>query len=559
MKIGFLLGWPEISGGSYVVYEHASRLRDLGHDVAIITEEQVNPERYFWHPAADTLVWQTLLAAENTHFDVIIATWWESPFFLHRLEANQYVYFVQSIESRFWDEADLKNHNTRDNDFGKRLCESTYSFNIPMITEAGWIKDYLLNNYNQQVFLVRNGIRKDIYTPDGPTISPRIENRFRVLVEGPIDVAYKNVPNAIKLCKRAEVDEVWLLTSSEITTFPGVDRVFSNIPIHDTPEIYRSCDVLLKLSYIEGMFGPPLEMFHCGGTAIVYDVTGHDEYIIHNKNSYVVKKKDDKQIVAYLRKLKEEPLELERLQMAALDTAESWIDWDDSVRLFEKVLLQIHSNPPQSRIYIKKYAKQLQRRNNDRVNNRDMRLFQEREIDLKDSSTDNFVQLYYWAEKDGLSIENFSWANYQCGQQVEIKMDIPITGFPFWIRVDPSVRLGVISIDSITVTNLREETMLMSFKSPEQFDELYAGGTMRRIKGCAKGVFFSHGNDPQLILPALETGRVGDRLELTIRLTEQGIREFIDTFGGESCTTEDAGTMPLSGRFLTKFFKKTNN
>jgi hypothetical protein len=42
----------------------------------------------------------------------------------------------------------------------------------------------------------------------------------------------------------------------------------------DTPLVYRSCDILGKLSYVEGMFGPPLEMFHCGWTAIVYNVTG---------------------------------------------------------------------------------------------------------------------------------------------------------------------------------------------------------------------------------------------------------------------------------------------
>jgi hypothetical protein len=51
--------------------------------------------------------------------------------------------------------------------------------------------------------------------------------------------------------------------------------------------VYRSCDDILKLSLVESMFGPPLEMFHCGGTAIVYNVTGHDEYIVHGRNALV--------------------------------------------------------------------------------------------------------------------------------------------------------------------------------------------------------------------------------------------------------------------------------
>jgi glycosyltransferase involved in cell wall biosynthesis len=107
-------------------------------------------------------------------------------------------------------------------------------------------------------------------------------------VEGPLGVSYKNVEKTIELCRQAEVDEIWLLTSSEVTDYPGVNRCFSRVPITETAAIYRSCDLLVKLSYVEGMFGPPLEMFHCGGTALVYDVTGHDEYIRHQQNSIVV-------------------------------------------------------------------------------------------------------------------------------------------------------------------------------------------------------------------------------------------------------------------------------
>ena len=67
-------------------------------------------------------------------------------------------------------------------------------------------------------------------------------------------------------------------------------EICRKITCHADSGIYRSCDVIVKLSYVEGMFGPPLEMFHCGGTSIVYDVTGHDEYIVHGKNGLVAKK-----------------------------------------------------------------------------------------------------------------------------------------------------------------------------------------------------------------------------------------------------------------------------
>ncbi len=57
LHIGFLLGSPDISGGTYVIYEHGSRLVDMGHDVKMLTREPVSPDRHQWHPRAEKLGW----------------------------------------------------------------------------------------------------------------------------------------------------------------------------------------------------------------------------------------------------------------------------------------------------------------------------------------------------------------------------------------------------------------------------------------------------------------------------------------------------------------------
>jgi hypothetical protein len=101
-----------------------------------------------------------------------------------------------------------------------------------------------------------------------------------------------------------------------------------------TPEIYRSCDILVKLSTVEGMFGPPLEIFHCGGTAIVFDVTGHDEYIVDGQNACVVRRGDMDGVVTTLRRLLSDRTELARLQAGALQTADVWASWDESSSAF---------------------------------------------------------------------------------------------------------------------------------------------------------------------------------------------------------------------------------
>jgi hypothetical protein len=139
----------------------------------------------------------------------------------------------------------------------------------------------------------------------------------------------------------SEADEVWLLTSSLVDHYPGVDRLFSRVPVEETAEIYRSCDVLIKLSRVEGMFGPPLEMFHCGGTAISYNVTGHDEYMVDARNSFVLNMEDETGVVEKINQLKNNPELLVALKNEAMETAEDWPDWDQSASKFEDTLKEI--------------------------------------------------------------------------------------------------------------------------------------------------------------------------------------------------------------------------
>lgn len=332
MKWAIFLGSTTVGGGTYVIFEHATRAVERGIDVTIITRQNVSKDELYWHTKASELTFRTIDEVANQEFDVVILTWWAMVGEAYKVKGKQYLYFVQSIESKF---APEKEKPTR------RYAESTYMMPLEIITEATWIKEYLENNYLKTPILVHNGIRKDIYTIDGEAIEKRNPGKLRVLVEGPIDVGFKNVPKTIELCRKSKADEIWLMTSSDISRYSGVDRVFSRVPIWEAAKIYRSCDVIVKLSYVEGMFGPPLEMFHCGGTAITYDVTGHDEYIINGVNGLVVQRDDDAKVIEYLNRLKEEPDYLDKLKKGALKTASEWIDWEESSKRFYEAVMKL--------------------------------------------------------------------------------------------------------------------------------------------------------------------------------------------------------------------------
>ena len=329
MKCIFTLGSPAIGGGTNVIFEHATRMVKEGEEVYIVTDRKIEPEEYAWHTSAHLLKWVTYDEIKNEKFDMAIATWWRTVYDAYQINAKHYVYFVQSIESKFYP----------DNEQGlKMLAEMTYLLGMKVITEATWIKEYL-SRYGIDAYLVHNGIRKDIFTLKGDTYEKC--NGLRVLVEGPVDVSFKNVPKTIKLVRESKASEVWLLTSSDVKEYPGVDKVFSRIPPVDCAKIYRSCDVIVKLSYIEGMFGPPLEMFHCGGTSIVYDVTGHDEYIVHEKNGLVAKTDDDDKVIEYINRLEDKKY-LNKLKKSAVETAKNWVSWDESTLNFYKTVKKLN-------------------------------------------------------------------------------------------------------------------------------------------------------------------------------------------------------------------------
>ncbi len=341
-RICILLGSAHVGGGTFVIFQHAIWLTQNGYDVTILPHFPIGPETLDWHPEAKKLLkFKTFEEIGSETFDLALATWWRTAYDLPQINAAKYGYFVQSIESKFFKQEDTSN---------RLLAEATYMFRLPVITEVSWIKDYLKTNYDTAAALALNGVRKDLFTSTGEAYAPRLKTGIRVLVEGPLGVFFKNTERTIQLCQNSRADEIWFLTSTPgITTFPGTDRTFSCIPITETPKIYRATDLIVKLSYVEGMFGPPLEQFHCGGTAIVYKVTGGEEYLRQNSNSIILEKDDEEGVIQAINSLRDDPARLENLKFNALQTASTWPSWEDSSIKFAAGIKQMLSKDSPSR------------------------------------------------------------------------------------------------------------------------------------------------------------------------------------------------------------------
>jgi O-antigen biosynthesis protein len=531
MKIAFLLGTPDICGGTYVIFEHATRLQRLGNPVTMVTEEAVDASRYGWHPAACQLAWQTYQDLAGQRFDLTIATWWQSVYQLARIPSRRYLYFIQSIESRFFEAGDSDDPGLRDIEILRQWCENTYRICLPVITEARWIQKYLVDHHNRPSFLVRNGIRKDIYTENGPVVKQRRLGQLRVLVEGPLGVFFKNVERTIALCRRAEVEEVWLLTSSAVAAHPGVDRCFSRIPIEQTAEIYRSCDVLVKLSYVEGMFGPPLEMFHCGGTAIVYDVTGHDEYIRHGENSLVVRRDDEAAVVAALTRLKTEPDLLATLQAGARMTAQAWPDWEVAAGEFYRALAACDQQyPDMTSIFLAENSAFLLATRDDGLRARELSRMMAREQLGGDpaAAVVNHIQVYWDC---GRGMEPVLTDRYRSGCWSRCRVVVPCPLPPKVLRVDPSVSMGVVEIRSLRVSGARSGALFGQWREGGSWDDIGVAGTAHLLRTSPYPILEAYGEDPQLFLPPLVNLPAGEKIEIEIELREWSFAQALTFFG----------------------------
>lgn len=336
LRVVFLIGSADISGGTYVIFEHAVRMARAGCEVVVVPLFDMSTVAAGWHPALTELEFATMAEIAGRDFDVAVATWWPTVYELPNVRFRHAVYFVQSAESRFY-----ASGPDRDS---AAAAELTYTFGLPAITIATWLQMYLGFQHSMVSFLCRNGIDKARYGVTGPTLAPRSPGRLRVLVEGSM-APMKGVPQAVEAAAAGGADEVWLLTPSDVTTYPGCQRVLSRIPADRTAEVYRSCDVLVKLSQVEGMYGPPLEMFHCGGTVVTNDVTGSEEYVQDGVNALVVATDDHHAAAAAVARLRDADL-LTRLRSGALATAQQWHDWDVAGAQFLRLIVGIAASPP---------------------------------------------------------------------------------------------------------------------------------------------------------------------------------------------------------------------
>ena len=324
-KIAYLIPNTTVSGGVAVVIQHANRLLQRGYDVMLISLD--DKTEIMWTKCNVPIV--PFHCKDKYYFkniDLLVATAWSTVQYLEEIDSKRKLYFVQSDERRFFEKKDVG--------FIKQVHE-TYKTNCEFLTEAIWIQRWLKEEFNKDAYYVPNGLDKEIFFKTKP-LKVR-KGKMRILIEGAINLWFKGVVDAYYSVKDLNC-EIWIVSSMGTPpTYWKYDKFFENVPNDKMHTIYSSCDVLLKLTRVEGFFGPPLEAMACGCIPIVSDVTGYDEYIKDGYNALVVGIGDTEGAKMAVKKLMEDKALRAKLIKNGFETSQRW-SWDRSIDLLEEVI-----------------------------------------------------------------------------------------------------------------------------------------------------------------------------------------------------------------------------
>jgi len=327
-SVAFIIPSQAIAGGTMVICQHANRLVKKGYNVILF--DNSSQEKRFkldWFPDLLPKVIPINKILIDHYIDIVIATHWDTAFTAMDFPARRKIYFVQSDETQFNPPESTE----------AELAIQTYTFDFEFVVVARWLQKWLKNNFGKNAYYVPNGLDTSLFYPDKP-LEPK-NDKLRVLLEGPIDVPFKGMKEAFQVVDRMDC-EVWCVSSSGRPKHRWhCDKFFEKVPVQEMRRIYSSCDVLLKMSKVEGLFMPPLEMMACGGTVVTNKVTGYDEYLIDGYNGLVIEQGDIESARAKLGQLSRDRTLLEKLIQNGWETAKNWPSWGESNKRLEEALM----------------------------------------------------------------------------------------------------------------------------------------------------------------------------------------------------------------------------
>jgi O-antigen biosynthesis protein len=336
LRACFLIHELGRSGGAQTVLRYA---RALDGSELVVTGTHVGEL-----PAdLDGVPVRRLAEVRGAPYEVAIATWWATAASLWEVEAERRIVFLQSIESRFYEERHW---------YERFAAEQVLALPVSYVVVADWMRALLAElRPDAPCWVVRNGIDKATFAP--PAAGPQRDRAelcpspLRVLIEGQPSMWFKGVDDALAATRAmAEPASVTVVAGEPSASPPEGARVVGGLDPAGMAALYAEHDVLLKLSRVESLGLAPIEAFHVGVPAVVAPYTGHEEYLEHGRNGLVVGFDDVPGTARALDSLARDRERLRELSQGALLTAAGWPAADEAAREFGAGVRELAAMPP---------------------------------------------------------------------------------------------------------------------------------------------------------------------------------------------------------------------
>ncbi len=279
MNITFVLPTVDLSGGNRVISLYALRLQQRGHNVTLVSvphapvtwgeqlrslargrgrvrRPRVSPSHLDGLPLRHLVLEsaRAVEAADVPDADVVIATWWETAEWVHRLppEKGAHVYFIQHHEVFDYLPMDR--------------VRATWRLPMHKIVIARWLQDIAREEHgDQHADLVPNAVDMAQFhaPPRSKQAVPTVGMLYAPMVWKGTDIAIKAIEAARRQLPALQVVALGSHAPAPEFALPPGTRYVRSPAQHQIRDVYAQCDAWLFASRSEGFGLPIIEAMAC--------------------------------------------------------------------------------------------------------------------------------------------------------------------------------------------------------------------------------------------------------------------------------------------------------
>lgn len=258
IKVTYLFESTTLWGGNKVGLEQAEALSEIGYDVTILSKDS-GPD---WYPLRLS-VKQVSRFDQTTipESDIVIGTYWPTVRSAYESKKGIPVHLCQGYEGSY---KELYHQKTE--------IDKVYSLNIPKLTVSPHLNKFLIERFNAETYYVGQMINREIFYPSDSPIRRFTPSPIKILIVGPFEVDFKNIPTSlmgVALARRRipirliRVSQFPLSEAEKEIINPDVYHF--HVPHNKMGDIYRDVDLFISTSKDAEGFGlPALEAMACG-------------------------------------------------------------------------------------------------------------------------------------------------------------------------------------------------------------------------------------------------------------------------------------------------------